>query len=152
MRDEHPQETRNKVRDLWNDDKSSNTIEKLTGIPRGTVIRWAREGGWKQHGTGRQVVLNDRRRHRTSAPSIEAPKRAPIAERAAVAAERVRVVLPPVYVGGLKGLRCQFPIGDPRDRAAFRFCGAERALNRVYCAGHHALCYTATQRQIEAAE
>ena len=78
--------------------------------------------------------------------------RLPLVERAAIAETRVRAVLPPVYVGGLKGLACQWPMGDPRDRAAFKFCGCARVVGRVYCASHMAKAYRPTQRQLEAAE
>ena len=39
---------------------------------------------------------------------------------------------------------CQWPLGDPRNRAAFGFCGEETTPGRPYCAGH---CKEAYGRQ-----
>lgn len=36
---------------------------------------------------------------------------------------------------------CRWPLGDPRDLAAMRFCGAEPNGEGPYCARHHRMAY-----------
>lgn len=41
----------------------------------------------------------------------------------------------------LSAQTCRWPLGDPRDLAAMRFCGAEPNGQGPYCARHHRMAY-----------
>lgn len=56
-----------------------------------------------------------------------------------------------VTFADLKPDQCKHPLGDPRDREGFRFCGSPRFGRESYCARHCRLNYTAAQgRRINA--
>lgn len=41
----------------------------------------------------------------------------------------------------LKPQSCRWPLGDPRDIAAMRFCGADQCEGKSYCAHHYRMAY-----------
>ncbi len=54
------------------------------------------------------------------------------------------VVLPMVRRIDIMALRdgvCRWPLGDPRERDTFAYCGAECSSAHVYCTGHSRLAY-----------
>ena len=55
----------------------------------------------------------------------------------------------PVTLDELNSSHCRWPVGDPC-KEDFRFCGAEKDIERSYCAFHRALAYqTPQQRRTE---
>jgi hypothetical protein len=47
----------------------------------------------------------------------------------------------PVRLSELRGDMCRWPIGDPQQFEAFRFCGCRRQLGDAYCAAHKKMAF-----------
>ncbi len=47
----------------------------------------------------------------------------------------------PVRLAQLRGDMCRWPIGDPQNFDAFRFCGCRRLLGDSYCAAHKKMAF-----------
>lgn len=47
----------------------------------------------------------------------------------------------PVRLSELRGDMCRWPIGDPQQYEAFRFCGCRRQLGDSYCADHNKMAF-----------
>jgi hypothetical protein len=47
----------------------------------------------------------------------------------------------PVRLSELRGDMCRWPIGDPQQYEAFRFCGCRRQLGDSYCAEHNKMAF-----------
>ena len=54
------------------------------------------------------------------------------------------MVLPssrPARLAELRSSMCRWPIGDPQQYEAFRFCGCRRQLGDSYCAAHNKMAF-----------
>lgn len=79
-------------------------------------------------------------------PVVEEVAPAAIAEPAVAPPEAPAIGLPPPLCRD-----CQWPLGDPRKRAAFRYCAEPvHQAGGVYCGSHHALAYAGTARRVAA--
>ena len=47
----------------------------------------------------------------------------------------------PVPLAELRGNMCRWPIGDPQQFDAFRYCGCHRQLGDTYCAAHKKMAF-----------
>lgn len=140
-------------------------IAKKLGAPsRNAVIGKVNRLGLKPRGNGKaqaaerarqgkpaisaagDCAWGGKRTARAHAPKPDLPVPAPAPEPDPVPPP-TRTVLrcESVTLDGLETNSCRWPLGDPRDLAAFRFCGAPRAAPshpfRNYCAEHERVAY-----------
>ena len=93
---------------LWSEGKSVSAIAREMGISRNAVAGKAQRSGC-------------------------ASRKSPIIRSIQPEPEPDEYTMP----RDLKSWSCRWPIGDPKDRKNFRFCGKRRHVPTSYCLEHH---------------
>lgn len=128
-------------------DLSSEQIADALQVSRSTVIGKLRRLGVALYNAGRRGCIGLRRAAVAGGGRPRGKRMAEAAQRRAQFALVEVVDLPPeqsataVTLLELDAARCRWPLGDPRDLSALRFCGALPLAARPYCARHCGMAY-----------
>lgn len=142
----------------WTDDRVE-VLKKLWGEGR-TAAEIAKELG----GVTRNAVIGKAHRLKLSgraSPIQQSPKKVPSNANAKPVQEKKAPVSPPAPVEAileadktrklfaltdLKPSQCRWPVGDPRDKASFGFCGCTADVGIPYCTEHGQMAYQASSK------
>ncbi|MDO8596395.1 MAG: GcrA family cell cycle regulator [Sulfuricaulis sp.] len=138
-----------RLRAMLADGVSDIDIAHAFGITRNSLIgKRVRLGLFRGRERARTEAHRPRKRRATITRSTTKAERIANSARARAQFEAVEIVdLPPdesavaVKFEDLNAHTCRWPLGDPRDFKAMRFCGAEPVTNLPYCARHCQMSY-----------
>lgn len=125
---------------LWDEGKSTAEIGRQLGVTKNAVVGKAHRMGLPS----RPSPISRRRLKAVMASPLPKPGLRAF-PRASADAEPDQMTRGPKGVAP-GGTKCQWPIGDPRERG-FHFCGAEAEAGRSYCAEHCAQAYIRSEKE-----
>jgi GcrA cell cycle regulator len=163
---EWAEETIRRLRALWDEGLSTADIGRRLGLTKNAVVGKAhrldlpaRPSPIRRDGQPRPVYVRKPRALKETLPLLSclgAPTPPPEPRKAFI--PRIKnpeapMSRPTAAKSVLNGpvCECKWPIGDPKSKERFRFCGEKSEPGKVYCSDHVKLAYIKIERQAEAA-
>jgi hypothetical protein len=146
----HPQETIRYIHGKWLEGYSSHQLSVETGVPRGTICRWAQRADWKRGDEATPRRTYGKRPKKKPAPAPEARRPQPLPAKPVLKgppeppAPETAIPLERWYAS--ERAMCRWIYGDPQSGTA-KCCSQPRPNGQSFCDYHQAKLFTKSQAE-----